>query len=357
MCSDVPEYRVRLFLSVDLVGSTAYKAKGTSNLEWMKGFQKFYGEFPLQLRKNYANFCESNREIAPIEVQNEPKVWKTIGDEIIFVNRLSSIAHLSASFEAFFKTLVEFGAEVAPLNLNTKGNAWIAAFPTPNRSIRLSLNGLDPLMGEKDFLSEAFEAQVDAEPEKYDFLGKGIDGGFRIAKNSTVDDLTISPGLALLLCRAAKNRESTKFNQKFRFHEPQVFKGVVNGSRYPVVSVITDRNTISRRIEIAEADLLGKPPEADVTRLHEYLEDYISHNSIECPALKLTFRSADVDPPDHYKTYINDWAESRRQVEHQQKLEEAAAKKDDAESPAIRADDTLRALNAFLAMATKPKKQ
>lgn len=206
-----PEYRIRLFLSVDLVGSTAYKSKdGNTNLKWIKAFQKFYGEFPNLFAKNYKSICADTPEICSEESNNTPKVWKTIGDEILFVNRVNSITHLGAYVRAFSDTLIEFGREVnSAFSLNTKGNGWIAAFPNPNRSIRLSVNGSDPLIGENEVLTEEFEAAVDEIPSNYDFLGKGIDGGFRIARNSSIEALTISPALAYLLCKAKRSETLT----------------------------------------------------------------------------------------------------------------------------------------------------
>lgn len=321
-----PEYRLRLFPSVDLVGSTAYKSKeGNTNIKWIKAFQKFYGEFPNQFNKNYTQACESTPEITAYENENIPKVWKTIGDEIIFVNRVNSITHLGAYVRAFSDTLIEFGREVqAVFELNTKGNAWIAAFPNPNRSIRLSMSGSDPLIGENDILTEEIEAAVDKNPREYDFLGKGIDGGFRISKNSSIESLTISPALAYLLCKAKRNVDTTKFDCRFVFHEPQEFKGVVNGQRYPVISLITSRNETFDRLQNLEAELLDRPREANFVTLFKYLENYIEHHNIERPELKLTAQGAAVEPPDHYRTYIQEWQEDLASIKLAKSYEESA---------------------------------
>lgn len=89
-------------MSVDLVGSTAFKSKdGNTNLKWIKAFQKFYGEFPSQFAKNYKKTCAGIPEIHDSEADSEPKVWKTIGDEILFVNRVNSITQLGAFVRAF----------------------------------------------------------------------------------------------------------------------------------------------------------------------------------------------------------------------------------------------------------------
>ncbi|WP_054006608.1 hypothetical protein [Cypionkella psychrotolerans] len=322
-----PVYRIRLFLSVDLVGSTAYKSKdGNTNLKWIKAFQKFYGEFPSQLIRNYQAVCSEIPEIGASETTDTPKVWKTIGDEILFVNRVTSITHVGAYVTAFTKTLIEFGREVnAAFGLNTKGNAWIAAFPNPNRSIKLSINGSDPLSGDSDILTEEFEAAVDLNPSEYDFLGKGIDGGFRISRNSTMEDFTISPALAHILCRAKRNIDMTNFDCRFVFHEPQQFKGVLNGEKYPVISLITSRDDLYDEIQTLEGSLLDRPRAADFVKLFEYLDVYIKYYRIERPELKLTFKSAEVSPPEHYLKYIDEWREDLQKIQIAKSFEESAA--------------------------------
>ena len=212
--------------------------------------------------------------------------------------------------------------------MNTKGNAWIAAFPNPNRSIRLSVNGSDPLLGENEILTEEFEAAVDENPSHYDFLGKGIDGGFRISKNSTIEALTISPALAYLLCKAKRNVDTTKFEGRFVFHEPQEFKGVVNGQRYPVISLITSRNEVFDKLQNLEAELLDRPREASFVRLFEYLESYIEHHKIEKPELRLTAQGATVDPPDYYTKYIDEWTADLNQIKAAQSFEKSASDAD-----------------------------
>ncbi|QCI96527.1 hypothetical protein [Agrobacterium larrymoorei] len=354
-----PEYRIRLFLSVDLVGSTAYKSKeGSTNLKWIKAFQKFYGEFPYQFKRNYKQLCSSIPEIPVEEYSVDPKVWKTIGDEILFVNRVNSITHLGAYVKAFAQTLIDFGREVhTSYELNTKGNAWIAAFPNPNRSIRLSMNGDDPLIGENEVLTEAFEAKVDDTPSNYDFLGKGIDGGFRISRNSTIDTFTISPALAYLLCKAKRNVDTTKFDGRFVFHEPQEFKGVVKGQKYPVISLITSRDEAFDYLQSLESELLDRPREADFVKLFTYLESYIVHHGIERPELRLTANGASVDPPEHYSDYIKEWREDLEKIRAAKSYEDSAssangeADESSALNPQTKAVNLEAAIKDFLRLA------
>jgi len=324
-----PEYRLRLFLSVDLTGSTAFKSKSDiNNLQWLKAFQKFYGEFPSLFMEKYKSICDKAVEISGTEKELNPKVWKTIGDEILFVNRVHSITHLGVYVQAFCESLKAFGSEInVTFDLNTKGNGWIAAFPNPNCSIFLSKNGdEDPLSGIGDILTEDVEIAVDKNPSAYDFLGKGIDGGFRISRNSTIDAFTVSPALAYLLSRAKRNVETTGFDCEFQFHEPQQLKGVANGNFYPIVSIDTNRDKTQKAIKVLEAKLLQKPEFANHDELCEYLELYMDYNGIEKPSLKLSFGGAPVDEPKHYSEYIEQW---ESEVE---KIKSAEAFEDEAES-------------------------
>jgi hypothetical protein len=311
-----------------LVGSTAFKSKDDeTNLVWIKAFQKFYEQFPKMFRKHYREFCDDAPEIHDSEKSALPKVWKTIGDEIIFVNRVHSVAHLAAYVISFRQTLIAFGEEVnTTYKLDTKGNGWIAAFPTPNRSIRLALDSKDESYSSNDdILTEDDEVSVDQHPSKFDFLGKGIDGGFRISRNSAVDTMTLSPALAYLLCRAHRNVDTTKFDCQFSFREPEVFKGVMGGRKYPVVSLITSRDEDHERIECLEAELLDRPRAANADKLYDYLDRYIEAFHVEKPTLKLTYRSADIAPPAYYLSYIDEWRDDLQQIEKQKKTEEEAA--------------------------------
>ncbi|GER06908.1 hypothetical protein JCM17843_12180 [Kordiimonadales bacterium JCM 17843] len=317
-----PDYRVRLFLSVDLTGSTQFKSQeGKTNFDWLKIFQRFYGEFPCEFAKNYSKICEDITEICDLERKSAPKVWKTIGDEILFVNRINSITHLGACITAFSKTLIDFGTEInSAHSLNTKGNGWIAAFPHPNCSIKLSRDNLeDPLSGKNDILTEEFEKQVDENPHEFDFLGKGIDGGFRISRNATIDTFTISPALALLLCQAKRNKDTTKFNCDLYFHEMQQLKGVVNNNPYPIISIDTNRDNRKKEINELQSNLLGSPKNTDNDRLQKYLEKYIDYHGIEKPQLRLFSSKSKISYPEHYHNYIEKWELEKEKIQKAEK--------------------------------------
>lgn len=306
---ELPSYRVRLFLSVDLTGSTAYKHNSKSNnSEWTKVFNDFYKDFPELLKQNYYSVCEEfingQGELVPSEKEDgAPKIWKTIGDEILFLTNISSLCHLSSCIKAFIKTLKEFGKTIDCHQLNTKGNAWVCSFPTPNHSFRTGIFSSPGHATDISILSESQELEVDKNPHHFDFLGKGIDAGFRISKNSSIDKLTISPGLALLLCECRSNKQITKFEENLWFDETQVFKGVANGSNYPVITINTFRDEKEEQINELERFLLHKNNPADIEKLTHYLTKFMEKHNIEIPKVKRRY-GAILDIPDFYKEFI-----------------------------------------------------
>ncbi len=309
----LPEYRVRLFLAVDLVGSTAFKNRNSNPFKWQKTFQKFYDEFPGLLTTKFDEVAQWATNLHSAEKEfGGPKLWKTIGDEIIFCCRLRSVCHLTACIEAFMSSLQEFGESIeAACGLDTKGNAWVASFPTPNSSIRPLLPNRNECMS-YDIISEELEIQADEEPHLFDFLGKGIDSGFRISKNSTVNHLTVSPGLAILLITGAENCGVTQFNKKIRLHDAQIFKGVAENNPYPVLVMDVYRDEKKAKLIEQQTTLLGQKYHQENSCLKEYLIDYLSAHSIEIPKLPIICHRdlkdlGDESLPDFYMEFTEDW--------------------------------------------------
>lgn len=329
---EAPAYRIRLFLSVDLTGSTDFKSKNKSTA-WLKEFQKFYGDFPKTFISIYTEVCESIPQLSQEEKGCMPKVWKTIGDEILFVNRIHSLCHVGACVTAFVEALKQFGEKLqqtSEFKLNTKGNAWVAAFPSPNCSIRLSIDGgIDPINGDGEIPSESSECAVDEDPKSFDFLGKGIDGGFRIARNSTVNALTVSPGLAYLLCKAHRNEDTTRFQTNLHFEEMQSFKGVANGEPYPIIIIDTTRDAKRKSLVAQQRKLLKSASDFNNDELMQYIEDFLDFHKIEKPVLKIQFSHNAEPPPSHYEEYLNEWNALKEQITKTQDMEVASAEAND----------------------------
>lgn len=307
----IPEYRVRLFLTVDLVGSTAYKFSSAKEKrdpaqphpQWVNQFRQFYQQFPKTLLSKFA-------ETSTGRIDGHarcPRVWKTIGDEILFCCRVYSIEHVACCVTAFIQALEEMGKsfEANDIPLDVKGAGWLAAFPAENISIEI-FNG--KATGEDDDLpTEPFEEDADAYPHRYDFLGTGIDTGFRIAKNASAERLTASIGLAFILCRAAIHGH---FIGSFEYHGRERFKGVNRDQPYPVVSIVSERDEKKRMLKERERMVNGEQKASPVA-LADFLREFMVHEKIDLPMLPEKEGSEQPKLPQSYETFCTGWLASR----------------------------------------------
>lgn len=319
-----PEYRVRLFLTVDLVGSTAYKAKYINRQErtlephpeWVSRFRKFYQQFPENLRSAYGE-----TESGKAGKEGPPQVWKTIGDEILFCCRVYSVQHLACCVSAFLRALETYGStlDTDDIPMDVKGSGWLAAFPAENISIEVFNGSVSATTENQDYLTEDFEKAADAEPHKFDFLGTGIDTGFRIAKNASADKFTASIGLALLLAQAAQENQ---FAGRFVYHGRERFKGVNRDQPYPVVSIETERDPIKRRLKARERVLTREADVAPVS-LHDFLRDFMEHEKIDPPCLPNNSGDDLAKRPVSYDEFVIAWNTNVKETEQR---DQSAAK-------------------------------
>ncbi len=292
------DYRVRIFLSVDLSGSTAFKNSDKGNEitgpspRWVTVFQNFYKEFPSRYRYNYKE--QSSGAIGSDEC---PDVWKAIGDEIVFCGRVTNKTSVATALKTFIKTLTDYRDNLnsEALELNVKGAGWLAAFPTPNRTVEVR-----PRSEHGEFLSasEALELEADQAPFNFDFLGKGIDTGFRIASKSHPERFTLCVQLARLLCSM---RKDIAIAHEIHVDHPTELKGVNGGIPYPSLYINTLDHLKIARVRELERRILPKnivPPKDEVAN---YLAEYCSVAATD--EIKLPDSASDPPPsaPESYE--------------------------------------------------------
>src|SRR5258707_1843028 len=80
-------WKLRLFASADLVGSTAYKAtqRTSATPDWAALFREFFRDFPTFVKDLYSSLPPKHKECA-----EQLKPWKFLGDEILFVAELKN---------------------------------------------------------------------------------------------------------------------------------------------------------------------------------------------------------------------------------------------------------------------------
>lgn len=199
----------RLFLSVDMTGSTEFKARftGQSSEGWLEVFRAFFANFPLMLAGQFGF------EFLDDEATPEIAVWKVMGDEVIFVAQPGSAEELTAMLLALLRTMKlyeERHFEELPLRL--KGTAWLAGFDGQNIEVEI------PELSSGDGGAHL------------DFIGPDIDLGFRIGKFARPGALVMSLDV-LELVLGAQNAERAALHLMGR----EALKGVMFGRAYPIV--------------------------------------------------------------------------------------------------------------------------
>ncbi|SKB46726.1 hypothetical protein [Sphingopyxis flava] len=225
----------RLFLSVDMVGSTAFKASAPLRGEdgWLTIFRTFFTHFPLMLA-GQIGFEFLDREETPAV-----DVWKAMGDEVIFTAQPSSAEEAVAILRVLLRTMRLYQAEhFDALPLRLKGTAWLADFSDYN--IALEIPEL---------------SSSDAAPH-LDFIGPDLDLGFRLSKYARPDSLILSLDLLEMLLQARNMGDLILF-----LAGQERLKGVMFDRPYPIVWM-NDAEDTADRLPSASA----RPASADMLR-------------------------------------------------------------------------------------------
>lgn len=355
MVDGCPQYRLRLFLSADLAGSTAYKSGEGASVEkmptadgrssdveatlrpiWVHRTREFYREFPNTLIRCYERAirdCSTNSTMQP----HAPKVWKLIGDEIVFCCRIVSHEHLCKCSVAFTEALLEYGRmlESNCKGLDIKGAAWTAAFPARNVTISLRPNSAGP-----DQETEQEEVHADTQPRDFDFIGPGIDSGFRIAKFATTSRLAVGIELAYLLAAGHGRHHAAVFS----YHDRAILKGVIRDRPYPVVSIDTERSHSKKLLAELESRLQNVTPTIP-SELARYLLAFMVDLAIEIPFLPESEVSELKQLPGSYGSFKQAW-ETTAQSLAARLITELQSAEEAGESDNAHGQDTI--LDGFL---------
>lgn len=323
-------------MSVDLVGSTAFKARhsgpngggASPNPVWVDKIRHFYRDFPDRLNRAYEKASKPDGwQDGPLA----PQVWKTIGDEIVFCCRLSCLSHLVVCVTAFVDALEQYGRYLdaqEKVTLDVKGYGWIAAFPFPNVTVRV----FDPTdsdatkISDQELPDEDIEAAADTRPAQFDFLGREIDSGFRTGKYCSADKFSMSVELAWLLSKYGD--EMPMKGVEYTYNGRQQMKGVLNDRPYPVVAIDVERSAARRKVRNRERELLsGKALNA--LQIHDFLESFIDDEGMT----RLWLRKNSVDasipqyPPD-YLSFRETWTSISVELANRSASEQQSADED-----------------------------
>ena len=292
------EYRIRLFLSVDLSGSTAFKNSSSgenrergSAPRWVTVFQQFYKDFPALFSSEF-----QKQKTDSVGGDGCPKLWKAVGDELVFCGTISNQKACIVALNAFISTLHTYRKRLNDegVDLNVKGAGWLGAFPEPNRTVQLRPADGTP---ELHSASEALEVSADKAPFDYDFLGKAIDTGFRVAGNAKPERFILSVQLARLIVGGGAD---LGFGHQVRLDRPLTLKGVNRNEPYPVLYIDTIQHLESEKTFLLERELVSVDTPPNAAKLDTYLEAYCTMVGTDEIKLKVDATVADIEPPDSY---------------------------------------------------------
>ena len=170
MSADRGIWMPRLFLSVDMVGSTEFKARftGQGAEGWLATFKAFFTNFPLMVAG------QIGFEFLDDDHTPDIGVWKVMGDEVVSTVEPKTPEELTSILLALLRTMRMYEEKhFRELPLRLKGTAWLADVNGSNIEIEIPE------------LSSGQGAHLD-------FIGPDIDLGFRIAKFARPATIVIS---------------------------------------------------------------------------------------------------------------------------------------------------------------------
>jgi hypothetical protein len=312
-----PANPVLLFASIDISGSTAFKRK-TDN--WKSLLTGFFYAVPAQVRESWrksqlalrndevflTEYRRARGETPPLTTK-QPRVWKTNGDEIVFVVELLSDFDVIAGCRCFLEVVyccadqlkTKSGHYAAPAagggqageaggaTLSAKGFLWAASFHENSIAIPFSL-----LLG-----------GAPGGEGLYEYLGISVDAGFRIGKYASENKVSISVELAdkLVSIMDALGREELP-GLHIKYDEGEPLKGLLEpGENYP--KIYFDLNH-GRKLNRAH-DRLTKRDPANTGELRQAIDEIKARfrkEFFDWPAELLEFT---VTPQDQIQPYAD----------------------------------------------------
>lgn len=227
---DRPESK--LFLSCDLVGSTAFKQ---SNSSWQRVFLSFYRQFPQMLEEQIQR---KRDEVGADNFDVDLVLWKPIGDELVFTVVVRDETSIRHAIDAWLEAMSEY--ERGPLKhfpLMTKGGAFLAVFPAPDDMVSIPrLAAVEDSYRAPEILNREAINASNADQYIFDYCGPSIDTGFRIINACSERFFTLSLEVAWAYMAAYEARTADSY-EPLTFLGKKPFKGVWGGREYPLFAM------------------------------------------------------------------------------------------------------------------------
>lgn len=250
MGDDCPEFlkpRLRIFLSADIIGSTALKqsrlgafaSSNNAEASWFSTIQGFYFEAQQHLKAEWTALSDTFD--TPECFGPPPEIWKTIGDEVLFTKVLTDHRQVATTLQCWQRTLKKIRTFLFRdgLSLGVKSTAWLAGFPFRNKEVVLSGDSfskddaIDNYYAENGrILNDYYQRGRD--DVNVDYIGPSIDTGFRLTGLSSARKLIVSVDIAYILSMTSPTKNGPIDNIQMRYDGQTQLKGVFGGGGYPI---------------------------------------------------------------------------------------------------------------------------
>lgn len=295
-----PHWALRMFFSVDMVGSTAYKHASLPTSpepkrrrlaskpdlpgpHWLPTFAEFYSAFSEELDQAWQvglrQVQAAGDRAIPIGQGKKPEFWKSAGDELLFHCLVTSPSHAGFCLDAFRLAIINYRAKLAKANrrLNLKATAWLAGFPVNNIEVVVGaepdwLRELTPALADDHITRMLLRTRNKLNGSKNDsgqleFIGPQMDLGFRLAAHATPRHMVISADLVYLLVEnhldsygfQVNHYKTESASEAIRLDGSHPLKGILGGTPYPIFWIDCDPNELNKAEDrMLDPQRLGK---------------------------------------------------------------------------------------------------
>lgn len=231
------EDTVVLFVSLDLVNSTAFKS--------------VHDTWPLVISRFYEISLTEIRDIS-----TEFRLWKYVGDEVLFYRPVHDFHKLANDINRIFLAIgsvveqMDAAFEEGKNFLSVKGTAWLAkvTYLPPGQMKAI----LDRQSSDRSLKNIMIDVPNEDIGQEVDFLGPDVDAGFRVAKFSDKKKLVLSANLAKCLISYCSGDSID--TSRLKIVGLEVLRGVWSGRHYPIIWYYDDWNSIGNSFFYDEVD-------------------------------------------------------------------------------------------------------
>ena len=290
---------LRLFLSVDLVGSTAFKQanqrafksdekanEGSGVEPWFSPIAQFYKEIERLFAREWQLYTDGLASRIGWPTGPAPELWKSAGDELLYVKSMGDHREAVACIMCWMRTIGEYRVELKKKypTLDLKCTAWIAGFPITNTEVVFAKrvgteyfsDDADPLYINLDLLHRYHDNPSDHTLTK-DYIGPSIDAGFRLCELSSARKFVVSVDLALMIVHAIRARPpgAEEINVILHYQGRIGLKGVLGGHPYPVFWIDMASDSSLDKLE----DRLLEIQPRNTDDIKRYCEEFFNSHS------------------------------------------------------------------------------